>query len=234
MMGAEMQIVANLQQDVGIIGVTKCAGAFDNGLERRCDVGRRRRDHFQHVGGRGLLLQGLAEIVRALPQLIEETDILDRDYRLVGEGGDEIDLLLRERLDPLPREHNGSDRFVLTQQGHAKCGVLAGKRSGFVQCIFGIGRDVCNLDRALLDHRAAGDRAPIHGQGVIPEKFDIRLGVADGGAGPVLIAFAAHDEGHFGVAQPRCRRYQRIEHGLQIERRTADGFQHVTDRRLLL
>ena len=35
----------------------------------------------------------LAQIVGALLHLVEQPNILDRDHRLVGEGGDEIDLL---------------------------------------------------------------------------------------------------------------------------------------------
>ena len=45
----------------------------------------------------------LRSSVRCL-HFVEQADVLDRDHGLVGESGDEIDLLLREWLDPLPRQ----------------------------------------------------------------------------------------------------------------------------------
>ncbi|MGH6753454.1 MAG: hypothetical protein ACREDP_14915, partial [Bradyrhizobium sp.] len=78
-----MQIVANLQQDVGIIGITEGAGAFNNCLERRFDIGRRGRDHPEHVGGRGLLLQGFAQIFGPLLDLVEQAGVFDRDHGLI-------------------------------------------------------------------------------------------------------------------------------------------------------
>ena len=41
-------------------------------------------------------------LVRACLHLIEQAYVLDRDHRLIGEGGDQLDLFFGERL------HNGS------------------------------------------------------------------------------------------------------------------------------
>ena len=70
----------------------------------------------------------------------------------------------------------------------------------FAQPVFGIGSDVENLNRAPLEHGAPGDRASVNLQGVGLEEFNVITAVADGGAGPILVAFAPHDESHFGVA----------------------------------
>ena len=48
----------------------------------------------QHFGDRLLLFEGLA-------QFGQQPRILDRDDRLVGEGADQLDLPLAERLDPM-------------------------------------------------------------------------------------------------------------------------------------
>ena len=48
---------------------------------------------LQHLRGRGLLLQRLAQIARARLHLVEQPHVLDRDHRLVGEGRDQLDLL---------------------------------------------------------------------------------------------------------------------------------------------
>ena len=55
------------------------------------------RDDLQHLRGRGLLLQRLGKLARARLHLVEQPHILDRDHRLVGEGRDQLDLLVGER-----------------------------------------------------------------------------------------------------------------------------------------
>ena len=54
------------------------------------------RDDLQHLGGRGLLLQRLGQLARARLHLVEQPHVLDRDHRLVGEGRDQLDLLVGE------------------------------------------------------------------------------------------------------------------------------------------
>ena len=66
-------------------------------LEHRLQLAGRTGDDLQHLGGRGLLLQRLREIARARLHLVEQPHVLDRDHRLVGEGGDQLDLLIGER-----------------------------------------------------------------------------------------------------------------------------------------
>ena len=48
------------------------------------------------------------------------------------------------------------------------------------------------------------------------------------------VALLASDRCHVGFAQPRRRFDQRVEHGLQIERRAADDLEHVGGGGLLL
>jgi hypothetical protein len=42
-------------------------------------------DDLQHLGGRGLLRQGLLEIARALTKIAQQSCVLHRDDRLGGE-----------------------------------------------------------------------------------------------------------------------------------------------------
>ena len=56
-------------------------------VEHRLHVGRATADHVQHLGCRGLLLQRLLG-------LVEQPHVLDRDHRLVGEGLQQLDLLV--------------------------------------------------------------------------------------------------------------------------------------------
>ena len=52
---------------------------------------------MQHLGTRGLLLQRLGQLTRALLLRFEQTHVFDRDHRLVGKCFDQLDLLLSER-----------------------------------------------------------------------------------------------------------------------------------------
>ena len=57
---------------------------------------------MQDLRGCRLLLQQFGEFARALLLGFEQADVLDRDHRLVGEGLDQLDLLVCEGagLDP--------------------------------------------------------------------------------------------------------------------------------------
>ncbi|MBA7467261.1 hypothetical protein ES707_02475 [subsurface metagenome] len=85
-----------------------------------------------------------------------------------------------------------------------------------------------------FEHGAAGHRAAVDRQRMMGEEVDIGLGEANGGTRAVLVADAAHDEGHVGIAQDRRGVDEGIEHRLQVEGRAADHLEHVADRRLLL
>ena len=65
-------------------------GALGDGVQHRLHVGRRSADHLQHLGRRGLPLERLLG-------LVEQAHVLDRDHRLVGEGREQLDLLVGER-----------------------------------------------------------------------------------------------------------------------------------------
>ena len=74
-------------------GAAKMVCLLQHRVEHRREVAGRGVDHLQHLGGRGLLLQCLA-------LLGHQPRVLDRDHGLIGEGADEFDLPIGERLDP--------------------------------------------------------------------------------------------------------------------------------------
>ena len=53
---------------------------------------------------RRLMLQRLAQLRVALAELLEQPHVLDGDHRLVGEGFEQIDLPVGERLDDFAAE----------------------------------------------------------------------------------------------------------------------------------
>src|SRR5579862_6381302 len=58
-------------------GVTQTRSALDNGIKDWLGIGRRPADNVEHLAGRRLLLQRLAEIISALPQLIKQPRVFD-------------------------------------------------------------------------------------------------------------------------------------------------------------
>ena len=66
-------------------------------IENRREITERRIDDLQHIGGRGLLLQGF-------PLLRQQPRVLHRDHRLLGEVLHERDLPVRERPDLLTED----------------------------------------------------------------------------------------------------------------------------------
>ena len=81
-----------------IVCLAQLAGAFDDGLQHRLHVGRRGGDDPQDVGAAGLVVQRLREIARLGLHFLEQPDIPDRDHGLVGEGLQQGDLLVAERI----------------------------------------------------------------------------------------------------------------------------------------
>ena len=84
-------------------------------VEYRLEITRRRIDHLQYLGGRGLLLQGLAEVAVAGIQLAEEAHVLKSYSGLVSEGLDEIDLGGGEGLYLASATANHTDRSTVSE-----------------------------------------------------------------------------------------------------------------------
>ena len=70
---------------------------MQHGTEHLLKVAGRRADDAQYLRRRRLLLQGLAKVVGALAQLIEQARVLDCDDGLIGEILNQLDVLVGER-----------------------------------------------------------------------------------------------------------------------------------------
>ena len=79
----------------GLIRLAQPCGRLDQRIEHGLQIERRAADDLEHVGGGGLLLQRLA-------QLIEQAGVLDGDDGLRGEIPHQLDLLVGEWSDLLP------------------------------------------------------------------------------------------------------------------------------------
>ncbi len=114
----------------------------------------RAADDLEHVGGGGLLLQRVA-------QLVEQPCIFDRDHGLVGEGADQFDLLVREKLHFGAPKHDGAEGRALPQQGNSEYRAMAqfpGDCATFWKFL-SLGLQIRHVDRSSFQHTAPADRA---------------------------------------------------------------------------
>src|SRR5215475_12229455 len=86
--GVELLTVVEAQ--AAVPNLAKRARLFENGIENRLEVPRRRIDDLQHLGGRGLLIQ-------CFTRLGEQPRVLHRDDRLGREVFEESNLLFRKQ-----------------------------------------------------------------------------------------------------------------------------------------
>src|SRR5262249_40354700 len=101
-----------------IINPTNSRGAFDDSVEDWLHVRGRAADNPEHLGRGRLMLQSLAQFRVALLDLLEQSHVLDRDDRLVGEGFDQLDLRRRESTRLGPTCGQRSNKSSLLSKGH--------------------------------------------------------------------------------------------------------------------
>jgi hypothetical protein len=117
--GGQAVGLALAPEDECALGAAQPRRRLHQRIEHGLQVEGRAADHLEHVGGGGLLLQ-------RLPQLVEEAHVLDGDHRLGGEVLDQLDLLVGERADLLAVDNDGADQLSLFQHRHGEKTSCAG------------------------------------------------------------------------------------------------------------
>ena len=198
-------------------GLTNASGIRKHRLEHWLQLTRRGTDDTQHLRGRGLLFQRLGEIAGAGLHLVEQPHVLDRDHRLVGEGGEQLDLLISERLNVEPRRHQDADELPVAQQRHAQHSAVLFHAACLQQGQLGIGVGVRDMDGFASKHHTADDRRPIRCDWMTPHMCDVLRRKAV--AGDVMVEpVPGKPDGHpVGATKMPGRLDQRIEDHLQIE-----------------
>jgi hypothetical protein len=108
-------------EDLGVISSTKPRRRFHKCVENGRQVEGRAADDLE-LGGRGLLLQRLTQVIRALAQLIEQACILDSDNGLSSEVLDQLDLLVGERPYLLAINRDRAHKFIVLKHWNAEHG----------------------------------------------------------------------------------------------------------------
>ena len=136
----------------------------------------RAADDLEHVGGGGLLLQRFGKFFGALLHLVEQPHVLDRDHRLVGEGGQQLNLPFRKRDGFRFANRNRADRFAVAQHGNRHRGAPIPCQSKFVG-IRRVREHIGHMgDRAVQDRPSRRQR-PVGPLGIRLQKPIVDLGV---------------------------------------------------------
>ena len=213
------------------IRIAKAGGRLHERVQHDWQIECRAADDLEHVGGGGLLLQRFT-------QLVEQPRVLDGDDGLLGEIAHQLDLLVAEGPHLSTVDGDGPSYLVVLEHRDAEQGAHVGAlhrdtRQRIVA--FEIGRlrpHVGDVDRpaGLCD---AGE-------------WDIRGRPVQRPLAPMLrhqrslerrdaerIAFAQPQDAVGRLAKPGCVRQHRLEHRVQLARRTGNDLQHFGGRGLL-
>ena len=127
---------------------TRCS--LNDRVEHRLQVVWRAADDVEHFASRGLVFKRFLQLARARLHLLEEPHILDRDYRLVGEGGDQVDLRGGEGLRYNLPDKDYSDDAPLSQKGDAERRAISADLLRLAPCIRRVSQQVRNMNDLTL------------------------------------------------------------------------------------
>jgi hypothetical protein len=100
------KIVASRTSNISDIGLTQSCCRLQKGVEHCLQIEGGAADDLEHVGGSGLLLQRFRQIVGALMQFLQQSDVLDGDDRLRREHLQQVLMLFRGGASLSPVSHN--------------------------------------------------------------------------------------------------------------------------------
>ena len=138
--------------DGPLVRFAEPGSGFDQRLQHGLQVECRTADHLEHIGGRSLLLQGLA-------QLAKQAGVFDRDNRLGRKILQQFDLLVAERMHFLPVHIYGADNIAFLQhrdRHEAACAALFDKTNdarvfreiGHIGSQIGHADDLSSIDKS--------------------------------------------------------------------------------------
>src|SRR5262249_5239104 len=158
-------------------------------------------------------------------ELPEQPHVLDGDHGLVGEGLQELNLLVGKGTNLLASNQDPPDGVALSKQRHGKHGSMAeAVLEGLANRKFGGGlcREVVKMDGLAVGNRSARRRAAIEGDPFVEPRERPMVSHE-----PQDVALDEADERVICPADARSILSDRVEHGLDIRERTRDYAQDL-------
>src|SRR6516164_2809758 len=103
------ELISLAEPQASKAGVAQVCRVCQYRIENRLQISRRTADNLEHLRCRGLSLQRLGKIVRAVTQFVKQPRVLDGDDGLFRKMADKLDLPVREFKDLLPINADNSD-----------------------------------------------------------------------------------------------------------------------------
>src|SRR5262249_31673666 len=128
-----------------------------NGTEHGLEV-EGRADRLTDLTQRSKLAHRLCELPCPCLQFLEQPNVFDRDYSLVGEVREEGNLFVSARSDFRAANRNGPDSFIFPQQG---CNQHSANPTNlllvlrFRELCFKLCRNITNVNRLAVDDGSA-------------------------------------------------------------------------------
>src|SRR5262249_35875734 len=179
---------------VAELGFADARGILQHRAEYRFELAGRARDDTQHLRRRGLLRQGLA-------QLVEQPRVLDGDACLAGEAREQFDLLVGERADLLAVDAEVPDLLVIPEERPRDMRARARERDEGGACVTFICREVGRAPYPPPFHAAPHDP---RNDRIAPPQFFERPRRAVYGGHAELVAVEQRQRAKLGFAEAGC------------------------------
>src|SRR5580704_652647 len=137
--------VAIIAIDTTKFGIADSYGLLQHRRKHRLKIAGKAADNLQHFRGGGLLIQRFCKLPSALLLCLEQSGVLDRDHRLVGEGLGQLDLLVRKRTYGRTLQEEYANRSPLSQKRYAQACAKVAESCELKVDIFRIIKDIRNL-----------------------------------------------------------------------------------------
>src|SRR5262249_24483132 len=134
--------------------VAEPCGALGYCMEHWLDVRRGARDGTENLAGRRLLGERLRQLCIAHFQFLEQSHVLNRDYRLAREGLQQLNLGVREWAWLPPHYADGAHSLAVAQHWDRNQASIAEQAAGLSREL----RHRRRFDVRDLDHRSREDR----------------------------------------------------------------------------
>jgi hypothetical protein len=214
---------------VGILRLAQAGGAFCHGIKHGLEVSGGSADDAEDLGCGGLLLERLF-------RLVEQSDILDRDDRLIGEGLRQLDLLVREWAyfdSPHPDDANGNTLPQERRGQHRPSGGTGASRAGHrLRELLGQREQILDVYSSPVTHRPSNHCTRARGNGSPNRQI--------GRVWPVCcdkpkgLTLQPKNCDISRAAEPRSTLGHDVHHGLEVRRRARDDPQDLRRGGLLL
>jgi hypothetical protein len=116
----EMQEVAIKAHGATIVGAAEKHSTLSDCFEHGKNIGWRAADDVEHCTCRCLIFERFLQFLRPRLHLLEQSSVLDGDQGLIGEGSNQRDLVLSERLNDAVEEYDRTNDLAVPQQRNAE------------------------------------------------------------------------------------------------------------------